>query len=58
MLTEKAKMINGEMYDAGDPQLTAERGRARDLCRELNASRDGEKSLRERILETLHGRGA
>ena len=38
MVTEKEKMLSGEMYDARDPQLTAERQRARDLCKALNES--------------------
>jgi maltose O-acetyltransferase len=56
MQTEKEKMIAGELYDASDPQLVAERRRARDLCRELNLSRDGERDLRRRILGDLIGR--
>ena len=32
MVTDKDKMLSGEMYDATVPQLTAERQRARDLC--------------------------
>jgi maltose O-acetyltransferase len=56
MHTEKEKMIAGEMYDASDPQLVAERRRARDLCRELNLSRDAERDLRRRILTDLLGR--
>jgi maltose O-acetyltransferase len=56
MNTEKEKMIAGEMYVASDPQLVAERRRARDLCRELNLSRDGEGDLRGRILSDLLGR--
>ena len=38
MVTEREKMIAGELYDALDPELVALRGRARDLCRELNAT--------------------
>jgi maltose O-acetyltransferase len=48
-------MVSGELYDASDPQLVAERRRARDLCRELNRSRDGERALRARILGDLFG---
>jgi maltose O-acetyltransferase len=56
MQTEKEKMISGQLYDAGDPQLVAERRRARDLCGELNRSRDGDKALRARLLGELFGR--
>jgi len=31
MDSEKAKMLNGERYDADDPELVADRERARDL---------------------------
>jgi maltose O-acetyltransferase len=56
MKTEKQKMLAGEMYDAADPQLTAERRRARDLCKSLNESHDSEQELRERIIRKLFGR--
>jgi len=49
-------MLSGEMYDATDPQLTAERRRARDLCKILNDSHDNEQALRERIIRELFGR--
>jgi len=55
MVTEKEKMLAGEMYDAADPQLTAERRRARDLCKSLNESHDSEQELRERIIRKLFG---
>jgi maltose O-acetyltransferase len=55
MVTEKDKMLSGEMYDATDPQLTAERRRARDLCKALNESHDSEQELRERIIRELFG---
>jgi maltose O-acetyltransferase len=53
MVTEKEKMLAGEMYDATDPQLTAERRRARDLCRSLNESHANEQELRNRIIREL-----
>ncbi len=56
MVTEKEKMLSGEMYDAKDPQLTAERRRARDLCKSLNESKDSEQELRNRIIRELFGR--
>ena len=48
-------MLSGEMYDATDPQLTAERQRSRDLCKALNESYDSEQKLRERIIRELFG---
>jgi maltose O-acetyltransferase len=56
MKTEKEKMLSGELYDALDPQLSAERRRARDLCQALNATRDEEEVERVRLLRELFGR--
>jgi maltose O-acetyltransferase len=50
MLTEREKMIAGEMYDPLDPELIVARTRARDLCQDLNATRDAEEANRRRIL--------
>jgi maltose O-acetyltransferase len=55
MVTEKEKMLTGDMYDATDPQLTADRRRARDLCKSLNETHDNEQELRERIIGELLG---
>jgi maltose O-acetyltransferase len=57
MPTEWQKMIAGEMYDPLDVQLVAARARARDLCQELNATRESEDERRRRILRDLFGRG-
>lgn len=56
MATEKQKMLAGEMYDAADPELSAQRRRARDLCRRLNALPDGDQIQRDRIIRELFGR--
>jgi len=56
MLIEKEKMLAGEMYDAMDSQLVAERRRARELCKALNDSLDAERELRGRIIRELFGR--
>ena len=53
MVTEREKMLAGEMYDAADPQLVEERRRARNLCKTLNESHDGELALREGIVRDL-----
>lgn len=55
MATEKQKMLAGEMYDAADPELTAARRRARDLCRRLNALPEGDPVQRNRIIRELFG---
>ena len=56
MVTEKEKMLAGEMYDATDPQLIFERRRARDLCKSLNETHDSEQELRDSITRDLFGR--
>jgi len=55
MGTEKEKMLAGELYDPLDPQLDAERRRARDLCKHLNDSSEDAKVERSRILADLFG---
>lgn len=55
--SERDKMLAGELYDALDPDLVARRTHARDLCQELNASREVESDERRAILRDLFGRG-
>lgn len=57
MRTEWEKMIAGEWYDPLDPHLVAARDRARDLCQDLNASREGQRDFRRATLTSLFGRG-
>jgi maltose O-acetyltransferase len=56
-MTEREKMTAGELYDPLDQALVAARVRARDLCQELNATREGEQEARRRVLRELFGRG-
>jgi maltose O-acetyltransferase len=56
-VTEREKMLAGELYDPFDPELVAGRVRARDLCRALNATAETEQDERRRILSDLFGRG-
>jgi maltose O-acetyltransferase len=56
-MTEREKMLAGELYDPCDPELVAARERARDLCWELNATRDRHVEERRRILRQLFGTG-
>jgi len=56
--SEREKMLAGELYDPFDPDLVAARERARDLCQQLNATRDAQTDERRRILGELLGRGA
>jgi maltose O-acetyltransferase len=57
MKTERQKMLAGELYDPLDPELVLARGRARDLCRELNATRESQQEQRRKILLDLFGAG-
>lgn len=57
MRRERAKMLAGELYDPMDPELVAARNRARDLCQELNATREAEQDRRRAILRDLFGAG-
>jgi maltose O-acetyltransferase len=57
MRSEKEKMLAGELYNPFDPELVAGRERARDLCQDLNATRERDQTTRRRILTELFGRG-
>lgn len=48
-------MLRGELYDPLDPELTRERQRAREICRELNASAPGGIQERTRLIAALFG---
>ena len=43
MPTEREKMLAGELYDPLDPELVAVRERARNLCQDLNATREARR---------------
>lgn len=57
MANEWDKMLAGELYDALAPELVAARERARNLCQDLNATREQEQERRRSILEELLGSG-
>ncbi|MCA9036214.1 MAG: sugar O-acetyltransferase [Planctomycetaceae bacterium] len=57
MTTEKEKMLSGELYNALDSELISEREHARDLCQDLNATRERDTETRRRILKELLGAG-
>lgn len=50
-------MLAGELYDPLDPELVRARARARDLCQDLNATREQDQENRRRILSELFGEG-
>jgi Maltose acetyltransferase hexapeptide capping motif len=53
MWSEKDKMLGGERYDPLDPQLAAERPRARLLFKALNDTRDDQPDERARLIRAL-----
>lgn len=55
MKSEKEKMLNGELYNAADPQLVQERERARKLTRLYNQTLETEYEKRVRLLKELFG---
>lgn len=57
MATEWERMTAGELYDPLDPELIAARIRARDLCQDLNATRETDQELRRRLCTELLGAG-
>ncbi len=55
-MTEREKMLAGQLYDASDPELTRLRKRARALTRLFNATTEEQPDERERLLRELFGR--
>ena len=49
MPSEREKMLAGELYDPLDPELVSARARARDLCQDLNATREADTVERRRL---------
>jgi maltose O-acetyltransferase len=56
-MSERDRMRAGELYDPLIPDLVAARGRARDLCQDLNATREADAEERRRLLRELLGAG-
>ncbi len=57
MQTEKEKMQAGQLYDPLDPELVRAREQARNLCQDLNATRETDQEARRSILTALCGTG-
>jgi maltose O-acetyltransferase len=55
-MTEKQRMLAGELYLAYDPELVTDRRRARDVVREYNATGTAETARRLALLSRLFGR--
>jgi maltose O-acetyltransferase len=54
-MTEREKMLGGEMYDPSDAELTALRNKARSLCDEYNLTPVARGEKRTEILKKLFG---
>ena len=55
-MTEREKMLAGELYDCGDPELLSQWHRAKDLARTYNALDSSDAKQKDRILTELLGR--
>jgi maltose O-acetyltransferase len=53
MLTEKQKMLNGDLYNAADPELVNERLSARIILGQLNDLSEVRQELKRQILKKL-----
>lgn len=54
-MTEREKMLAGQLYDCGDPELLSRWHRAKDLMRDYNAVDSANSGEKEKILEELLG---
>lgn len=58
MPTEWNRMLNGELYNPLDLDLVLARNRARNLCQDLNLTREADEEGRRNILNQLIGKGS
>ena len=57
-MTEREKMLAGELYDCGDSELLAQWHKAKDLVRDYNQTNSAQVDKKEKILnELLGGKG-
>lgn len=57
-MIEREKMLDGQLYDCGDPELLTQWHRAKDLIRDYNQTDSADMQTKDRILtELLGGRG-
>lgn len=54
-MTEKEKMLSGELYDSTDSVLVAERHRARLRFQRINATAEDDKAMRDQLFYELMG---
>ena len=55
-MTEQERMLSGQLYNAGDPELAAKRLRAKELCRRFNDAPAADTAGREAVLRQLLGK--
>lgn len=55
-MTEKEKMLAGELYQAGDPELVAERLHARKITKAFNNTSPEDTDLKTNLLQSLLGK--
>ena len=54
-MTEREKMLAGELYDCGDAELLTQWHKAKDLVRDYNQTNSADADEKERILKELLG---
>jgi len=54
-MTEKEKMLSGQLYNAHDPELVKERKKARLLFQRINNLNEEDKDLRQKLIYDLFG---
>ena len=54
-MTEREKMLAGQLYDCGDPELLAQWHKAKDLIRDYNQADSADAQTKDRILSELLG---
>jgi len=55
-MTEKEKMLAGELYDCGDAELLALWHRAKDLARDYNLTNSSDTKRKSELLNELLGK--
>ncbi len=54
-MTEREKMLGGQLYDCGDPELLAQWHKAKDLVRKYNSLPSADTQAKDRVLRQLLG---
>ena len=54
-MTEREKMLAGQLYDCGDAELLTQWHKAKDLARDYNRTDSADVEEKERILSALLG---